>query len=337
MKIAINGLGRIGRSILRQMSKDNNFDIVFLNDPKITIENLAYLLKYDSTYGRFSSDICTSKNSVIIDNKKIIMTAFLKPTDFLNNLPRTDCIVDTTGIRSFGKNFKKLILKNFTKKVIFTYSNTKFANKSIIVGVNDENYNAKKDHIISGTICDVISLSPIISSVSELSKIKGGNIVTLHPWLSYQNLVDGPVSSVNSPGNIWPDFALGRASSLNLLPKDTTALEVLSEIFPDLPYQNFQSMSFRVPTPTVTCGIINLEIETKININEFHENLSQNCNVEVIEKNLVSTDYQGLNLACSVDSRWTKNTNGNLRIISWYDNEFGYSSQIINLTKRILN
>ena len=188
---------------------------------------------------------------------------------------------------------------------------------------------------MSGTICDVVSLSHIIAGITKLTNIKSLNLVTLHPWLSYQNLVDGPVKSVSSPGHLWPDFALGRASSQNLIPKDTTAFSVLKEIFPELPYKKFQSMSFRVPTPTVTCGILNCVTTKPIKEAVLHDMLRADQSVEIVDRNLVSSDYVGVKFSTSIDTRWTEYNNGNLRIISWYDNEYGYSAQIIRLVTRL--
>ena len=143
--------------------------------------------------------------------------------------------------------------------------------------------------------------------------------------------MDGPVASVSSPGHAWPDFALGRASSENLIPKNTTALDVLAEIFPNLPYSNFQSMSFRIPTATVTSSIINIRVAQNFDIDKFHNDLLSNRYLEVITENLVSSDFKGAPYGASIDTRWTELVGDNLRVISWYDNEFGYSSQIIQL------
>ena len=331
MKIAINGLGRIGRSILRQIAGNPEFELVFLNDPNMSAENLSYLIKYDSTYGRINGEVSSTVEGLCINGRQIDLLNCNDPSDFPQKYAGIDLIIESSGLKLLGASMKELISKGFTKKIICTYSNPKHCDASIVAGVNDEKYDAAEDNFISGTICDVVSLSPIISAVQRQSKINGGNIVTLHPWLSYQNLVDGPVASVSSPGHAWPDFALGRASSENLIPKNTTVLDVLAEIFPNLPYSNFQSMSFRIPTATVTSSIINIRVAQNFDIDKFHNDLLSNKYLEVITENLVSSDFKGAPYGASIDTRWTELVGDNLRVISWYDNEFGYSSQMIQL------
>ena len=110
----------------------------------------------------------------------------------------------------------------------------------------------------------------------------------------------------------------------------------MQEVIKDLPYQSFQSMSFRIPTATVTSGIVNLQVSSSININDLHKEFRKNPNLEVITENLVSSDFKGAAFGASIDTRWTELSGGNLRIIAWYDNEFGYSSQIIRLSEFIL-
>ena len=333
MKVAINGLGRIGRSILRQIVENPDFELVFLNDPNMSIENLIYLIKYDSTYGRINGEVSSIADGLCINGRQIDLLNCNDPRDFPQKYAGIDLVIESSGLKLLGASLKELINKAFTRKVICTYSNPEYCDASIIAGVNDEMYDVSQNHFVSGTICDVVSLSPIISAVQRQSEISGGNIVTLHPWLSYQNLVDGPVASVSSPGHAWPDFALGRASSENLIPKNTTALDVLAEIFPNLPYSNFQSMSFRIPTATVTSSIINLRVTQNFNIDRFHNDLLSNKYLEVVTENLVSSDFKAAPYGASIDTRWTELAGDNLRIISWYDNEYGYSSQIIQLSK----
>ena len=337
IRVAINGLGRIGRHLLRKIILDPRYDIVFLNDPNMSPENLIYLLKYDSTYGRMKTTIKATNEGIFIDKKYVKLFSFDDPIKFKTTDEKIDIILESSGIKTLGNSFKKLIDAGITKKIICTYSNNEFTDGSFVVGVNDKDYDNGLHHFISGTICDVVALSPILKAVLKQSNIAGGSLVTLHPWLSYQNLVDGPVASVSSPGHAWPDFALGRASIDNLIPKNTTALSVLADIYPDLPYSKLQSMSFRIPTATVTSSIINLRLNNSFSVENFHDELRKNSNLEVVSENLVSKDFVGSSFGASVDMRWTSVCDSQLRVIAWYDNEYGYSSQIIKLVERIFD
>ena len=336
LKIGINGLGRIGRNIFRQLLDRSDVDLVFINDPQMTGENLAYLIQFDSVYGRLGNSVQVNGNNLTLSGKSINLFRLNDPLQLSGIAKNVDVIIEASGLRTLGASLRQLINLKFTKKVICTYSDESNSDISLVLGVNDLKYEKNKHHYISGTICDVVSLAPILAAVNKQTKIVSGNLLTLHPWLSYQNLVDGPVESVSSPGHVWPDFALGRSSPDNLIPKNTTALKVLKEVMPELPYKSFQSMSFRIPTATVTSSIVNLKVNPPFDIEKLHNEFRKNKNLEVVTENLVSCDFKGTEFGASIDTRWTELSDNSLRIVSWYDNEYGYSAQIIRLLDYVL-
>ena len=171
-KIGINGLGRIGRNILRQLLNRKDFDLVFINDPQMTPENLAYLLKFDTTYGRLGADIQIKGQILKIDGKPVNLFCVNDPLELRTRVENLDLIFDCSGLTNLGSSFKSLIDLEFTKKVVCTFSNKKYCDISLVLGVNDTEYKKQKHHYISGTICDVVSLSPIIAAVKKQTEIK---------------------------------------------------------------------------------------------------------------------------------------------------------------------
>ena len=338
MKILINGAGRIGRCLIRKIILDENLKLTHINDPYLTPESFCYLLKYDSIYGSLKNKIkLLKKNQIIFEKKKIIFTRHKNLYD--SKLSKDlNIVIDSSGIKKNHNQLQKLIKKNNFKAIItHTYEKSDI---QIVFGVNENKFNYKKHHLISSSICDAVAIGPILNLINNNFKINNGSILTLHPWLGYQNLVDGPSRSFAYPGEIVENFSLGRASTEALISKKTSCIHAIDNIMPGI-LKKTSSMSIRVPTQIVSSAHIYLTFKKKINlnkllfeINDFIKNQQHKIFMlnkdQCISKDFIANEYSSI-----IDERWIEVKNNNLRMLIWYDNEFGYSSRVIDLIKKI--
>ena len=335
INIGINGLGRIGRVLLRQILKSKNFKIVVVNDINPDINNIAYLIKYDSTYGKLNENVFVQNKSICIGRNKI--NYFSKDSIEKVNWKKfkVDYLIDSSGVK---KNLiKSRKLKNQIKNVIFTNSpGPKYVDKTMIYGVNDNTFDKTKDFLISSSICDATALAPILKIIDYWFEIKKGFVTTLHPWLGYQNLLDGPSKSYAVPGEIIDNYALGRSSPNTLIPKNTSAIKATYEVLPQLK-NKFIANSYRIPTSVVSSADVVLELKNKPNFNEIIKKISI-YKPKVISLNkeaLVSNDFIQTESASFLDLRFLKILNHHIKFTLWYDNEWGYSSKVLDLIKKI--
>ncbi len=336
MKLIINGAGRIGRCLARRLITTDGINLCHINDPYMTIENLRYLIKYDTIYGQFNGKIKIEKNSLIIGRKKILFTRHKNLLD--NIVKKFDVLIDASGIKQNHNKILKFKDKSKTKFII-THSFEK-ADFNLIFGINEGKYIKKKHNIISSSICDAVAIGPILNLMKEKFNFNNGSILTLHPWLGYQNLVDGPSRSFAYPGEIVDNFSLGRASTENLISKTTSCINALNMVVPNLS-DKISAMSIRVPTQIVSSAFINLNFSNKIkmtNISKEIKRFMKNQKNKILSVNTdqcTSKDFISNEYSAIIDNRWTELKNNNLRLLIWYDNEFGYSSRIIDFLKII--
>jgi len=335
IKIGINGLGRIGRVLLRQILDSKKLKVVAINDLNPDINNIAYLIKYDSTYGRLKSDISVKKDEIFINNNKIKIFNKEKIDEVNWKKYKVDFLIDSSGIK------KNLILsrklKSKVRNVIVTNSpGSKYVDKTLIYGVNDEEFDKSKDFLISSSICDATALAPVLKIIDKLFKIKKGFVTTLHPWLGYQNLLDGPSKSYAIPGEIIDNYALGRASPNVLIPKNTSAIKATYEVLPNLK-NKFLANSFRIPTSIVSSADVVLELEKHPSKEKLIKYIN-NYKPKIISLNneaLISSDFIKTEFSAFLDLRFLNKLDNYLKFTLWYDNEWGYSSKVIDLIKKI--
>jgi glyceraldehyde 3-phosphate dehydrogenase len=337
-RIAINGFGRIGRSIAKINEKYQLFDLVLINDINPHPENLAYLFKYDSTYGRFNGNVFHEDKAIVINQKKSRYSSHSSleqiPWDELS----IDLVIDSSGI---GKNIadgKALIKENKFSKMIVTNSYSDVDNE-IIMGVNDDKLSSY-DNVVSNSICDANAIAHIMKWLDEEFEILGGSLTTLHPWLAYQNLVDGTSISSSNPGVVWKDYALGRASAGNLIPKNTTAMTAVEKVLPNLKGKVL-SFSYRIPTDIVASSDITVNLGRDISETDlktfFEKKCSSSLYIDINYESLVSMDYEMQELSGIIDGQWLKTNKNVAKIVLWYDNEWGYSSRVLDLAKKLLS
>jgi len=341
-KIGINGFGRIGRAVFRIIQSDKNLRIVAINDIDPLVENHAYLANYDSIYGSLTNKVKIGNNNSLLANMYEIpfySEPNIKKVPWLDH--DIDIVIDSSGLYANVVEAHALI-KLGIKKVIVTHSPKDSIDQTIIIGANEKMYDPQKHHVVSASICDANACAPVLKILDKEIGIEDGFITTLHPWLGYQNLVDGSLQSVSSPGHYWNDFALGRASLDSLIPKNTTLIPAMLKALPEM-NQNIHAMSFRVPTAIVSASDINLTLNKNIKdgdlIELFAELVSKYPHVvSTNEESLVSIDFKGIDQSCVIDIRWLKVVNNNkMKIVLWYDNEWGYSKRVVDVVDLVSN
>ena len=247
-----------------------------------------------------------------------------------------DIVIDSSGIKKNIEQIEKMAAASTVKRFIITNVDSKKA-QNIIFGVNEKELEDVSKKIISSSICDVISLGPIYNLLAQKYDIESGFLVTLHPWLSYQNLLDGPAKSWSQPGDVYSHYALGRASTQNLIPKSTSAVRALSNVFPEA-MDKIASFSYRIPTQIVSSAVLTLVLKentTKEELLQLFEEEQKNQKYTIIETTdepLISADYVKSEYSTILDTRWIQVKNGNhIELVYWYDNEWGYSSRIVDI------
>jgi glyceraldehyde 3-phosphate dehydrogenase len=340
IRIGINGFGRIGRSILRINLKNQLYKIVAINDIDPDINNLAYLIEYDSTYGNIEQSVSVSGNFLNIGKEKIEIFNQKKISDVDWNKQDVDVVIDSSGIFDNVIDARKII--GNVKKVIVTHSPKAGIDFTLMNGVNEAEYDFNKHDIISSSICDANAVAPFYKIIEENFGVKRGFITTLHPWLSYQNLLDGNLKSISSPGHYWQDYGLGRSSINSMIPKETSLMKAMSDVFDKKIEAKISAMSFRTPTSIVSIADGTFLLNKKTTKEELVKLMSDFKNsypktISINQKPLISVDYMKTEVASNIDLRWLNVNEDLLKFIIWYDNEWGYSSVTYNLVNIIMN
>ncbi len=339
IKIGINGFGRIGRALFRIARQDDRLEVVAINDIDPNVENHAYLVKFDSHYGRLREEVHGSREEMClhIDGRRIPFYAKEDVSEVSWHEHGVQVVIDASGVAKNLKAARFLVEQKKVPKVVVTNTPSEGTDRTIVFGVNEHSYDHERHHVLSSSICDVMSSAVVLNILEKRFGIRSGFITTLHPWLSYQNLLDGSVKSVSSPGHYWDDFALGRASNVNLIPKKTTLVPALSKVLPQIA-EKIHAMSFRVPTAAVTVSDLVLELASPTSTEEVNALLKQQAGemgriLGYQEEQRVSSDFMGIEQSVFVDGRWTdaNNEGKTLRLVLWYDNEWGYSQRVADL------
>ena len=331
IKVGINGFGRIGRAVLKCILDDpecSNFEIAGINDLTDSA-TLAHLFKYDSVQGVSEYNVDSDSDGLIIDGKHIKITAERDP----GNLPwgqlGVDIVIESTGIFTKRDAAKKHIEAG-AKKIIISAPATD-PDVTIVLGVNEESYNSSEHQIISNASCTTNCLAPIAKVLHEKFGIKKGLMTTIHSYTNDQKILDLP----------HKDLRRARAANLSMIPTTTGAAKAVALVLPEIKGK-LDGMAIRVPTPNVSLIDLVIEVEKNTSIDEVNQTLrdaSQNTLNNIIrfeEKPLVSIDFNGDTCSSIVDGISTKVIEGNMvKVLSWYDNEWGYSNRVKDLLKFI--
>ncbi|ABX09217.1 type I glyceraldehyde-3-phosphate dehydrogenase [Prochlorococcus marinus] len=341
IKVGINGLGRIGRQIFRLAIKDPQIDIIGVNELNPDIKNWAYTLNYDTIYGKLDTTVTTKENRLIVNGNRI-NTSHEEDIDKVDwGTWNVDIVIDCTGIQKNVINARKLLERNDAKKVIVTHSPDE-VDFTMVMGVNDNKYNHKTDHLISSSICDATAIGPVTKLINDNFRIDSGYVTTLHPWLSYQNLMDGPSSSWAVAGEIFHHYALGRSAIGNMIPKPTSAMDAVFKVIPSLSSKSIGSLSYRTPTQIIGSADITYIVNSKVSKDNLiklfkcYEENQSNPIIKMSNEPLVSLDYIGEDYSAIIDTRWLDVIGENLiKVVLWYDNEYGYSCKVMCQVKHI--
>ncbi|MEK6899472.1 MAG: glyceraldehyde 3-phosphate dehydrogenase NAD-binding domain-containing protein [Nanoarchaeota archaeon] len=342
--IGINGFGRIGRAFFRKTLETGDLTIAVINDINPDKGNIVYQLEYDSTYGPLNRKITPNEHGMIIDGKQIYVYHEKDIDEVLWEKHGVERIIDASGI--FDNMVKARNLKGRgIKQCIVTRTTDKphILDKDIIIGINEHTIDLDKDFVISSSICDAISAAPVIDLLHKNYGVEHGDLVTLHPWLANQRLLDGPSVSWSRPGHIDAEYVQGRAAPDSILPKPTSAINAVSKVLPHI-QDKFTSYSFRVPTPIVSTAYLSVKLSKKASkedIVQLFTEAEKNQKHNIFANNfkpLVSIDFKKNESSAIIDHRATSvNPHNNLRMNFWYDNEWGYSCRVFDLTKYLFS
>ncbi len=332
---AINGFGRIGRAIFRANHANPRLNIIAINDVNPDIGNVAYQLKYDSISGRFPGTVNVEDNSIIVSKKSVAIFNEKNMADVPWADLGVDVLIDSSGVFSNVASASQIVASGVSKVVVTHSPNN--VDQTIILGVNEHEYDAANHHVISSSICDAVSAAPLLKLLDKKIGIESGFLTTLHPYLNYQNLLDGPSESWSWPGHIYHHYAVGRSSVGTLIPKPTSATDAIAKVLPSL-QTRLRSTSFRIPTPVVGAANLSLQLERDSSVEEVHRLITDAIKVQrwpVFEFNmepLISVDFAGSDCSINFDGRWTEFASPrHIYMVFWYDNEWGYSNRAIDV------
>ncbi len=329
-KVAVNGFGRIGRNFLRTSFDQDTFEIVAINDIT-SADTLAHLLKYDSIFGKYEKNIAVSQtgNSIVVDGKEIKVFAERDP----ENLPwkelGVDLVVEATGIfrkrDEAGKH-----LKAGARKVIISAPATE-PDITIVMGVNDNQYDHENHHIISNASCTTNCVAPVARVLNDNFKIVKGNMTTIHSYTNDQRILDLP----------HKDLRRARAAAVSMIPTSTGAAKAIGLVIPEL-IGKISGSAIRVPTPDVSLVDLVVTLEKPTNADQMRELFRAAAENELkgilaySDEPLVSCDFIGNSASSIVDGEYVTNIGGDMvKVLAWYDNEWGYSCRIRDLAIKI--
>ena len=325
VKVGINGFGRIGRNVLRTALTDKNIDFVAVNDltdPK----TLAHLLKYDSILGNLPNKITAGADSISIDGKTLKVFKEKDPAALPWDSVGAQIVIESTG-KFTDANEAKKHLRGPVKKIIITAPG-KNEDLTVVLGVNEEKYDPAKHHIVSNASCTTNCLAPVAKVVNENFKIVSGTMTTIHSYTNDQVILDFP----------HRDLRRARAAAINMIPTTTGAAKALKLVIPELGGK-IDGFSMRVPTPNVSVVDLVVWVEKKTTKEEVNAALKKASEAGPLkgylgfeENELVSCDFKGDARSSIVDANMTLVVGGNcIKVISWYDNEWGYSCRVHDL------
>ena len=331
-KVGINGFGRIGRGFLRilEAREETSLEVVAIND-LVNVDNLAYLLKYDTVHGRFDGTVEVDGNNMIVNGKKIEVTAETDPANLGWDDKGVDLVIEATGVFRKRAQIAKH-LEAGAKKVILTVPAKDEIDATIVLGVNDDDLSAD-DEIVSNASCTTNCLAPLAKALNDEFGIAKGLITTVHGYTATQKVLDAPAKKVRR----------GRTAAQNIIPTTTGAAIATTKVLPELEGK-IDGKALRVPVPNGSCvdGVFLLDVD-ETSVEEVNAALKAKAEGEMkgilgyTEEPLVSTDIMGLADSSLVDAKATQMVDKNLvKIISWYDNEYGYTNRVIDLAEKVV-
>jgi glyceraldehyde 3-phosphate dehydrogenase len=328
VKVGINGFGRIGRNVLRASLGDTDIDFVAVNDLTDT-KTLAHLLKYDSVLGNLDHEISATDNGIKVGEDEFRVFSEKDPAAIDWESVGAQVVIESTGHFTKAEDARKH-LRGSVKKVIIS-APAKNEDITIVLGVNEDKYIAAEHHVISNASCTTNCLAPVAKVIHERFGIRSAQMTTIHSYTNDQQLLDLP----------HKDLRRARAAALSMIPTSTGAAKAVALVLPELKGK-FDGISVRVPTPNVSLVDVVMEVEKDTTTEDVNRALKDAANEQLkgilafSEEPLVSSDFRKNPNSSIVDAEYTKVIGGNMvKILSWYDNEWGYSCRVRDLVKYI--
>ena len=326
IKVGINGFGRIGRNIMRAAMDDSNIDIVAVND-LTNAATLAHLLKYDSILGNLKADISSSSDRIKVNKDEFQVLSLKDPAQLPWKDLGVDVVFESTGLFTDRESASKHLAAG-AKRVVIT-APAKKPDLTMVLGVNDETYDPAKHQIISNASCTTNCLAPIAKVLHEKFVIKKGWMTTVHAYTNDQNLLDLP----------HKDLRRARAAALSIIPTTTGAAAAVGEVLPQLKGK-LDGIALRVPTPNVSVVDLAALVKKKTTAEEVNAAFKEASEgslkgiLQYVEAPLVSVDFRGNDHSSILDAPYTSVMDGDfVKVLSWYDNEWGYSSRCVDLLR----
>jgi glyceraldehyde 3-phosphate dehydrogenase len=326
VKVAINGFGRIGRNVVRAALHETGIEFVACNDLTDT-KTLAHLLKYDSVLGRFEADVKAAGDTILINGKPLKVFAIKDPAELDWSSLGAQIVIESTGKFTDATQAVKHI-RGTVKKVVIT-APAKNEDLTVVLGVNENLYDPAKHNIISNASCTTNCLAPMVKVLHETFGIVKGQMTTIHSYTNDQNVLDFP----------HKDLRRARAAAINMIPTTTGAAKAIGLVMPELKGK-LDGYSLRVPTPDVSVVDLVAELAKDATAEEINAALKAAAEGELkgilayTEDPVVSTDMLHNSNSSIIDALLTKVLGGNLaKVVSWYDNEWGYSCRVVDLVK----
>lgn len=327
VRIGINGFGRIGRCILRAALKSKDYDVIHINDlmPK---ETMQHLLNYDSVHGKLDANISISETSLKINDKDIFLSSEKNPETIPWKKNHVDVVFECTGLFTNREDAQKHLSNGGPKKVILSAPG-KGVDKTIVLGVNHKDYDKNSHHIVSNGSCTTNCLAPLVKVLNDNFGVVKGLMTTVHSYTNDQKVLDLP----------HKDLRRARACALNMIPTSTGAAKAISDVIPELAGK-LHGIAVRVPTPNVSLVDFNVELSKNVDKEDINLAFKRASKEElsgilsVSDEPLVSSDFNGSPLSSIVDSAMTTVIGQKLvKVVSWYDNETGFSHRMLELSK----
>ncbi|WP_294458690.1 type I glyceraldehyde-3-phosphate dehydrogenase [uncultured Rothia sp.] len=329
VRVAINGFGRIGRTFFRAAQTEGvGFEIVAIND-LTDVETLAHLLKYDSIMGRFGAEVEVKEGALVVDGKEIKILAERDP----QNLPwkdlGVDVVLESTGFFTDGTKAKAHIEAG-AKKVILSAPG-KNIDGTFVMGVNDDQYDAANHHIVSNASCTTNCLAPMAKVLNDAFGIKQGLMTTIHAYTADQRLQDAP----------HRDLRRARAAAVNMVPTSTGAAAAVGLVLPELKGK-LDGFAVRVPTITGSITDLTFTAEREVTVEEVNAAVKAAAEgplkgiIKYNEDPIVSKDIEGESISTVFDAPLTKVIGDQVKVIAWYDNEYGYVSRLVMFTNKVV-
>ncbi len=324
IRVAINGFGRIGRNVFRIMSKRPDFDVRVIND-LTDAKTLAHLLKYDSVFGRFEGTVEVKENTMVVNGKSIPVLAEKDPGKLPWTQHEIDVVVESTGVFTSKADCEKHVAQG-AKKVLLTVPAKDKIDATVVMGVNPSSLKSG-DRIISNASCTTNCLAPLAKVLSDRFGIVRGLMTTVHAYTNDQRVSD----------LVHKDLRRARAAATNIIPTSTGAAKAIGEVIPELKGK-LDGTAMRVPVPDGSVVDLTCELKTPATVDQINAAFREAASgalkgvLEYTEDPIVSSDIIGNAHSCVFDAKCTMSLDGGLvKVIGWYDNEWGYSNRVVDL------